>query len=569
MITGNLNHELENLRNEQTDMEPYRRNIAYYLLSIILGDAEDELSSAIRERLLEKMHWEDAVCFLRLKADVEEKKQIDERLDSFIESASEGKLSTLNRYYLPVIIKLKVASIADGVKLTEYLTETLSQKGCSFYEFTYYLVFDGEISKSNLEQIAEIFKEKEKSVRIGIFGKSVEEGYAHVIRAIAMDIFLQLYEEERPYQVFTLGYWKYDIVKQNLAVCLEELLKKQEEHREDEVSSSKLKRDIEKILYPDKEKDIQEWERLFLAMPFRNSQFEKEKTITYRSLLKSMYGTETAFSDFLERNFAIDNIEQAAMKILEAQECSLYDVEHDMESVCEVVEWEYEKEAKERSVLPLECMVTLDRGFLGLGRQIRLEPCIHRLQEDVWEREAEAFVAEQKRQVTEKLKQYLQTEIFRKRISEKRAEYAELKRQIKLIYREVCVSVNDQNIEVSTTAESAPKMKWNENILDPLYLKKIKETMLPEIRDFVRKEMAEQREQLVWKFQQKLETLRYQDRRNVYYAAKLPGEWEVTSQRKIFAARRENKMHTDNMVQEVWWEQDGCFELVDYRKIVL
>ena len=214
-------------------------------------------------------------------------------------------------------------------------------------------------------------------------------------------------------------------------------------------------------------------------------------------------------------------------------------------------------------------MVTLDRGFLGLGRQIRLEPCIHRLQEDVWEREAEAFVAEQKRQVAEKLKQYLQTEIFRKRISEKRAEYAELKRQIKLIYREVCVSVNDQNIEVSTTAESAPKMKWNENILAPLYLKKIKETMLPEIRDFVRKEMAEQREQLVWKFQQKLETLRYQDRRNVYYAAKLPGEWEVTSQRKIFAARRENKMHTDNMVQEVWWEQDGCFELVDYRKIVL
>ena len=57
MKTVNLNHELELIRNEQMDMEPYKRNMKYYLLSITLGEDDYELTSGIKEKLLEKMHW--------------------------------------------------------------------------------------------------------------------------------------------------------------------------------------------------------------------------------------------------------------------------------------------------------------------------------------------------------------------------------------------------------------------------------------------------------------------------------------------------------------------------------
>lgn len=68
MKTGNLNHELEMIRNEQTDTERYKKSIAYYLLSITLGADDHDVTERIQEKLLEKMHWEEAVQFLQLKS---------------------------------------------------------------------------------------------------------------------------------------------------------------------------------------------------------------------------------------------------------------------------------------------------------------------------------------------------------------------------------------------------------------------------------------------------------------------------------------------------------------------
>ena len=52
MKTGNLNHELEMIRNEQTDSERYKKNIAYYLLGITLGADDHDVAAGIQEKLL-------------------------------------------------------------------------------------------------------------------------------------------------------------------------------------------------------------------------------------------------------------------------------------------------------------------------------------------------------------------------------------------------------------------------------------------------------------------------------------------------------------------------------------
>ena len=193
MKTGNLNHELEMIRNEQTDTERYKKSIAYYLLSITLGADDHDVTERIQEKLLEKMHWEEAVQFLQLKSGGENRKRIDEAIDLFATRAAMGVLSPLIPYYIPVIVMMKAVSV-DAIKnLTENVRESLGQKGRSSYEISYYLIYDQGVEKNDLKQITAEIRKEDTSCNIGIFSRNMEEAYAHVIRAIAMDLFLKLY----------------------------------------------------------------------------------------------------------------------------------------------------------------------------------------------------------------------------------------------------------------------------------------------------------------------------------------------------------------------------------------
>lgn len=74
MKTGNLNHELEMIRNEQTDTEHYKKSIACYLLGITLGTDDHDVATGIQEKLLEKSAGRNAVQFLRLDSGLENQK---------------------------------------------------------------------------------------------------------------------------------------------------------------------------------------------------------------------------------------------------------------------------------------------------------------------------------------------------------------------------------------------------------------------------------------------------------------------------------------------------------------
>lgn len=113
MKTGNLNHELEMIRNEQTDTEHYKKSIACYLLGITLGVDDHDVTAGIQEKLLEKMHWEEAVQFLQLKSGVENRKRIDEAIDLFVTRAAMGILSPLTPYYIPVVVMTKTVPIDE------------------------------------------------------------------------------------------------------------------------------------------------------------------------------------------------------------------------------------------------------------------------------------------------------------------------------------------------------------------------------------------------------------------------------------------------------------------------
>lgn len=563
MKTVNLNHELELIRNEQMDMEPYKRNMKYYLLSITLGEDDYELTSGIKEKLLEKMHWENAVHFLHVQKELEDKKQVDAAMDQFIGDAASGMLSLLNRYYIPMIVNMKSVSVDTIVKLTKYIDETLRQKGCNDYEIGYYLVYDQEISKEEQKQITGNLLDLTRKNSIGFFGQNVEEAYAHVIRAIAMDIFLKLCGEERPYQVYTLGYWKYDVVKQRLAAYLDALLQKQKVHQDEIDILKEIRRCLREYVYADLENKKQEWFDKFSKMPFRINGLEEEGKVTYRELLKMMYGTETVFHDFLEDNFAIENVEQTARNVMNYQECSLYDIEHGIINACDEVKCEYSEEIEKGVPRALESIATLkwERTFLGFRKMIQFESCIQRLQQDIWSIEAKKFALEQ----TCRILDYLKSEVFRKYINEKKEEYTEIERQIKLIYRESCLVGNDYGLKsINEEYNNCPKrLCWNDSIWKEDFWKKIKNLVVPVIKAVVEKWGWQEYEQQIWEFQRKLKNL---EERDVYYAAKLPLEWDIEKEKKIYIASQENEINVEN-IRTVWWEPQGCFELVDYREI--
>lgn len=569
MKTGNLNHELEMIRNEQTDTERYKKSIAYYLLSITLGADDHDVTEGIQEKLLEKMHWEEAVQFLQLKSGGENRKRIDEAIDLFATRAAMGVLSPLIPYYIPVIVMMKTVPVDAIKKLTENVRESLRQKGCSSYEIGYYLIYDQGVDKNDLKQItAEIWK-KDISCNIGIFSRNMEEAYAHVIRAIAMDLFLKLYGGRTPYRAYTLGYWKYDVVKQRMAAYLEELLQKQKEQQECDLKEQ-LKTHIENLLFSNASDQIKEWIRQFLTMPFRINELEKEKDITYRKLQTVMYGTVTAFRDFLSDNFAIENKKKTAFDILNQQKCSLCDMERRMKAVCDALITEYQGTVEAFCSSSLETRVMLERDLLGFGKNIRFELPVQRLRQDIWEREANCFVAEQRKAVVEEMKAYIGSDEFRQYKEEIERNRASEESQIKLIYREV--SLDENNLERGYSDENMKSfseiLNWNETVLESSCLEEIEKMILPKIRSRVENEMGEKRVQLIGEFQQQSEGLHRIAGSQIYYAAQIPYECGGRNQRIIYETRQEQKMSKEEPgVRAVWWESQGCFELVDYKEI--
>ncbi len=570
MKTGNLNHELEMIRNEQTDSERYKKSIAYYLLGITLGVDDHDVTAGIQEKLLEKMHWEEAVQFLRLNSGLENSKQIKEAIDLFVTRAATGVLSPLTPYYIPVIVMMKAVPIDEIKKLTEDVRKSLQQKGCSSYEIGYYLIYDQKVEKNNLEQIVSVLQEENISCHIGIFSKNMEEAYAHVIRAIAMDLFLKLYGERRPYRVYTLGYWKYDVAKQRMAAYLEKLLQKQKEQQECNLKEQ-LKKHMENLVFPNTSEQIKEWIRQFLTMPFRINELEKEKDITYRKLQTVMYGTVTAFRDFLNDNFAIENGKRTAFDILNQQKCSLWNMEHRMKDACdELIAEEYTKNVENFCSNSLEARVTLERDFFGFGKNIRFELPVQRLRQDVWENEANCFVTEQRKAIVEEMKTYLGSDEFQRykeNIEEKRAREES---QIKLIYREV--SLDENNLERGSSDENVQNfsdiLNWNETVLESSCLDQIEKLLFPKIRITVENEMSKKHLQLIDEFQQQSEQLHRIAGSQIYYAAQIPYECGGRNQRIIYEARQDQKMNKEEPgVKDVWWEPQGCFELVDYREI--
>lgn len=569
MKTGNLNHELEMIRNEQTDSERYKKNIAYYLLGITLGADEHDVAAGIQEKLLEKMRWEKAVQFLQLKSGGENRKRIDEAIDLFVTRAAMGVLSPLTPYYIPVIVMMKTVPVDEIKKLTEDVRESLRQNGRSFYEIGYYLIYDQGVEKNDLEQIISVLRKENTSCNIGIFSRNMEEAYAHVIRAIAMDLFLKLYGERTPYRVYTLGYWKYDVVKQRLAAYLEELLQNQKEQQECNMKEQ-LKKHIENLVFPNTSEQIKEWIRQFLTMPFRINELEKEKDITYRKLQTIMYGTVTAFRDFLNDNCVIENGKKAAFDILNQQKCSLRDMERRMKEVCDAFIMEYQGIVESFRPGSLETRVTLERDLFGIGKNIRFELPIQRLCQDIWEKEANCFVAEQRKAVVEKMKAYLESEEFRqyREVIQKKRSGEES--QIKLIYREESLAENnlDRKYHEENVQNFSEKLNWNETILESSCLDRVEKVVLPKIRATVEDEMSEKRTQLIGEFQQQSERLHRIAGSQIYYAAQIPYECGGRNQRIIYEARQEQKMSKEEPgVKAAWWEPQGCFELVDYSEI--
>lgn len=569
MKTGNLNHELEMIRNEQTDTERYKKSIVYYLIGITLGADDHDVAAGIQEKLLEKMRWEEAVQFLRLNSGLENSKQIKEAIDLFAIRAATGVLSPLTPYYIPVIVMMKTTPVDAIKKLAEDVRESLQQKGCSSYEIGYYLIYDGKVEKNNLEQIVSVLQEENTSCHIGIFSKNMEEAYAHVIRAIAMDLFLKLYGERRPYRVYTLGYWKYDVAKQRMAAYLEKLLQKQKEQQECNLKEQ-LKKHMENLVFPNTSEQIKEWIRQFLTMPFRINELEKEKDITYRKLQTVMYGTVTDLRDFLNDNFAIENGKKTAFDILKQQKCSLCDMERRMKEVCDALIMEYQETVENFRPSSLETRVTLERDLFGFGKNIRFELPIQRLRQDIWEKEANCFVTEQRKAVVEEMKTYLGSDEF-----QRYKEYIEGKRareesQIKLIYREV--SLDENNLERGFSDENMQNfsdiLNWNETLLESSCLDQVGKMLFSKIRTTVENAMSEKRLQLIGEFQQQSERLHRIAGSQIYYAAQIPYECGGRNQRIIYEARQDQKMNKEEPgVKDVWWEPQGCFELVDYREI--
>ncbi len=594
-----IEEKLNQIINAITEQNRIRlRELNRYPMVILYGEFPDILKEMIRAEVTGQVGDKNAVEFISVFSGTGLGEKIEEAFDLFRRRMNEKDLNMTLQYYIPIIFMADRLDVEEMKEMLQELSCWMAHLGID-YEVWYYCIFNyTEMGGDECgKQILQLQNDPEYGFPMSIMthdnmAAGEYSQYLKAVQAVAMHIFLKISRKEQsafPVRTreqrskqFVMGYWKFDILKQQIAKYLIYFIEKQDE---DIINTIDYYNRIRNIIDGIVVFNETTWVRDICDMPV-NYQNMKELlqqkhfhftrvTKTCREICEILYGNPDVFSLFIKSNVRKGNDRTNINAFFTKHIGNLFAVSYKLKNVLIKIKEKYEDERK-----------TLiegrdSTGKLFLKRNTGIKDIIFQLKSVLWENEAKIIAIEQKISFVESLIIYIDSEDFKEKIRRIREQNQTEIRRLKSIQCGIIwpdSSLLDESYGQVMREEGEQGLVWDEDIFDERRMKQIT-GILSQIP--IEREIRYQRDRALDNFILYLHEIKMKDVCTQYYSARIKNLQHNGEEEYLFIREREDtgqKMH-DEFPESVRtklpgvhifernWEMEMCLELFAIREI--
>lgn len=602
-INNQLNR-MVNLVINQKQNQTGCRELWRYPLCILYGDAPDTICQMLEAELASRIGETHAFKLVRAK-DRQGTDSLKEAVNELRSNMEAGIIKVKNQFYIPVIFMADQLDADEMSRFMQSLFRLMEKLGFGdVYQVCYYCILNYELMDGNsFKMQMHKLKGREKAdFPAGIFTQnhlyaSEYEKYLKTIQAVAMHIFLQTSQPDRGICIlrdgggnevsfFTLGYWKFDILKQKIADYLIGCIKQQSEKMTEYGDYIELiKGYIDDIM----EFNEEEWIKAYGLMPvntrgldeyFRLGNSRHPKMISFRELTEMLYGDVDSFLKFVRTNIGSGKEPCYLEAFWQKDIGNLYAVDRYLEkALADLKKYYIEERGKDKITMAGQ---NYDDMFCW-KKHYSLVDVLGYLCSGFWSRDIKKIKLERKIEFIEELQKYIGLDEFKEKIEVLKSRNKEAASRIGSIRREAFMDEDEiikMDDEERNPLEEQRILAWDQNVFEEEVFEKIQE-QLSVIYQNIEKEVRENIAELIGNYIGKIGELKRNNQSALYYAAKMDiprftqgKEYvfigEINSGRNNILERIQSIVRNvlpDAEVKERKWQTGICFEVFAIKEI--
>lgn len=586
--------KLNQIVNAVTEQDRARlKALIRYPIVILYGEFPEILKQMIDTELGNQVGYKNAVEIVSVISNEKLNETMEKTVNLFRKRMDEGALKSSTQYYIPVIFMADQLRVGSMEEMLQKIFREMKRLGME-YEVWYYCVFNyGWMNGTECgKQILKLQEDVNYNFPISIVthnNASAEEyhQYLKAIRSIAMHIFLKISEKdllealiengERKKMLCVMGYWKTDVLRQQIAGYLIRCIENQDK---DMVGTSDYSSQIQNIIEKIIPFNETEWINYMCRLPVN---YSKAKCLlqtrrrlfgklseNYANIFETFYGRSDVFTKFVEKNIGNGSEEENIYKFFCEKIGNIFLVTNRLKETLQKIKRRYESE---KTLLHLTNNYD-DKCYFK--RDDALTEILSRLRSNFWEEEAGLIELDRKILFVDNLLSHIELCSFKEMIKRVKDRNQNEKNHLALIQRE---DFGDGKRILSLPALEIGEgqlLNWNEDIFEESFLEQTMDIM-PQIKNQVQEWFRCNMEEVLGSFIEDLHKIKMQQLNEKYYTAKMNISKPVREKEYLYiGTARQGMEELQNIVsrsintmqvKEREWETEMCFELFSIREI--
>ena len=592
--------QLDRILSEHTE-QITRGEIGFqsHCLGFFFGEFSASLENYITSELLQKARNSEVIHFERILDGTDLEEKMDNAVKEFRKAANRGL--EVRPFYIPIIFMADQLQSRTLWDIVERIMEKMDRVGKTFC-IKFYCILNYEVMREKEIYVAQLQELKEKCEERNAFPYTMciltpdmdYDGefyqYRKIFQSIAMHIFLNMSDEihrNNNEGIFTVGYWKMDILKQKLADGLRYSMNLQKKEPENEVG---YQSGIRGVIENRAKLDSDFWLKMMMYMPVDDTGFRRlqkgNNVAAGEEIMYAMYGEKEILWRLLEENHQFQwNLEDCMNFFEEEAVGNLFCVKNRLLDTLRDLYSHYAGLCEEQSGVRrgYNETIALKQGWIRNSKslmEVKLE-----LKEKYWKNEIIEYAYKKKMEYISCLIEYMKTKDFREKIKEIEDKAEKAEQQLQTISRESAVLMDNRRTDLDDfeLSEIAVSLKWHEPILDEDVLRRYLGNT-SELQEIIKEWAHNHLLEMIGIFSHGLQKIENLQRMNNFYAARYV-RWEDGTEKQGTIFINENYFNR-NMIgttevdtcilqaglidvfgKTVSWESDLCLELFCQKQI--
>lgn len=572
-----INRELNRMIDGVTKKSAVRQSRMKSLpLCIMYGKLPEEIGKMLQMELSVRTGNPQAAEFAIVPCAEEMEAAVTDSACLLKERIGYGALPECKRLYIAFFFmadKLDAADVKKCFWILAGLMRRLGYKG--EYEVCYYCIYDYEKmadEKKYQRAVQDLLRNTDTSFPIGIFTQTRDvtagERYMRAVQAMAMHIFLKCIQEGlEDYAMFTVAFWKKDVLKSSIVDYLMQSLEMQERKQEEDTAYN---RRIGQVIDQITDFPVEEYSGIFKCFPVCTDNLKKG-WYEPGELSKLLYGTKDAFREFLAENVGGLCEQSCVERFLEENIGNLYAVRKQLDKALQEYKKDKERQMREQGESPEQP--------IKISATLKIREILDGLRLNSWEQEGKRFLLEYKIKYVEAVLNYLCSDQFKDTLREMEKETETQMNHLRLIRREFFSRKESESYAAVFCKDTEPPgAAWNQVIWSEGGLQQIEE-MLTQLYDQVLKQISLNQSLIVAEYVKHLRELRRTEAPHSYYAARLDTLKEAREAEFLYVGSISKKINFGDLltlsrtylpkveIRSREWEPDTCLEFFAVREI--